>query len=273
MKRRRHQFDEAKNARYIRQGRGAGQGKDYAPWLQVRDVPSHGRRHRMFGTKTQRIHHFMSDVERNVDVGFQEAADVLDVKEQTPLNREETYRIACEMGVKHPLNRDGHEYIMTTDFLVTFATPHGPMQKAYSVKYGPVKGKRTLEKLEIERRYWESKGIPWKIVTRDDLDMRFITNVLALRSFFSLEGTPEPYDGCFQEIQVYITSHFLPVSDQRLADWCDELDNLFGIPADNALVVAKHLLARKLLITDLWDAAQVELRPLSAFSLSPAVGR
>lgn len=267
MKRRRHQFDEAKNARYVRQGRGTGQGKDYRSWLEVRDVPSHGRRHRIYGTTAQRTHHLMSDVERNFLLMVDEAVVVLDINEQVPLNRDETYRIACEMGVKHPLNLDGHEYIMTTDFLVTFATPHGPVKRAYSVKYGPVEDKRTLEKQEIEKRYWESKGIPWMIITRDDIDMTFITNVLAVRGFVSLEGTPEPYDGCFQDIQVYITSHFIPVSDQRLADWCVELDVLFGIPADTALIVAKHMLARKLLITDLWSAAQIELRPLSAFNL------
>ena len=38
-------------------------GKDYKPWLTVRDVPSLGRSHRIFGHKSQRTHHLLSDLE------------------------------------------------------------------------------------------------------------------------------------------------------------------------------------------------------------------
>ena len=33
------------------------------PWLTVRDIPSEGRSHRIFGHKSQRTHHFLSDFE------------------------------------------------------------------------------------------------------------------------------------------------------------------------------------------------------------------
>lgn len=54
---------EAKNERWIKEGRGQGSGPDYKPWLTIRDVPSQGRSHRIFGHLTQRPHHLLSDLE------------------------------------------------------------------------------------------------------------------------------------------------------------------------------------------------------------------
>lgn len=54
---------EAKNLSWRKQGRGQGAGSDYKPWLTVRDVPSEGRSHRVFGHLTQRTHHLLSDLE------------------------------------------------------------------------------------------------------------------------------------------------------------------------------------------------------------------
>ena len=53
----------AKNARWIKEGRGSGRNQEYKPWLTVRDLPSDGRSHRVFGHKSQRTHHLFSDLE------------------------------------------------------------------------------------------------------------------------------------------------------------------------------------------------------------------
>ena len=52
----RYGFDEAKIARFRKEGRGDGSGADYTPWLTVRDVPSRGRSHRIAGVVTGRVH-------------------------------------------------------------------------------------------------------------------------------------------------------------------------------------------------------------------------
>ena len=36
---------------------------------------------------------------------------------------------------------------------------------------------RTIEKLEIERHYWQSKGIPWQIITEKDIPMDIQNNI------------------------------------------------------------------------------------------------
>ena len=50
--------------RYI-EGRGTGKGSEYKPWVTVHDYPSKGRISRVTGIKTKRVHHFLSDLERN----------------------------------------------------------------------------------------------------------------------------------------------------------------------------------------------------------------
>lgn len=41
---------EIKSQKWVKEGRGSGQGSDYKPWLTVRDVLSEGRSHRILVT-------------------------------------------------------------------------------------------------------------------------------------------------------------------------------------------------------------------------------
>jgi len=54
---------EKRVQKWIKEGRGSGNGKDYHPWLTVRDLSSRGRSHRVMGHLTQRTHHLFSDME------------------------------------------------------------------------------------------------------------------------------------------------------------------------------------------------------------------
>lgn len=40
MSRRRYEIDESKIERFLKEGRGRGEGVDYSPWLTIQDVPS-----------------------------------------------------------------------------------------------------------------------------------------------------------------------------------------------------------------------------------------
>lgn len=86
MARQRYSFDEARIARFRKEGRGQGQGADYKPWLTVRDVPSRGRSHRSLGMTTGRAHHFLSDIELRSFLLFDWVQDVVDIREQFPLD-------------------------------------------------------------------------------------------------------------------------------------------------------------------------------------------
>jgi len=81
---------ETKNARWIKVGRGQGLGKNYKPWITVRDVPSDGRSHRVFSHLTQRTHRLLSDIELATFLLFQWRPDTTDIREQFPLDKTST---------------------------------------------------------------------------------------------------------------------------------------------------------------------------------------
>ena len=70
MAKRKYEIDEAKIERFRKEGRGIGHGKDYKPWLTIHDVPSLGRVSRIFCFKTDREHHFLSDLEAGGSTPF-----------------------------------------------------------------------------------------------------------------------------------------------------------------------------------------------------------
>lgn len=131
MARSRHEFDEAKIARFLKEGRGADQGSNYKPWLTARDVPSRGRSHRFVGRVTGRIHHLLSDLEFRTLLIYDWSRIVTDIREQFPLDRDDTRRIAAAMGVRHPADpRSGTDVVMTTDLLIDMVEAGEPISAA-----------------------------------------------------------------------------------------------------------------------------------------------
>lgn len=87
MAKRKTDWDENKLNKWIQEGRGQGEGKDYKPWIAVTDFPSQGRCTRVKGIKTVRIHHFLSDIQREYFylLEFDEANIISDIREFYPL--------------------------------------------------------------------------------------------------------------------------------------------------------------------------------------------
>jgi hypothetical protein len=56
-------------------------------------VPSSGRSRRPHGITTKRVHHLLSDIERDLFYLFDWDEDVEDLREQFPLDREVTQRM------------------------------------------------------------------------------------------------------------------------------------------------------------------------------------
>ena len=150
MARQRYGFDEARIARFHKEGRGTGHGADYQPWLTIGDVPSRGRSHRPKSTKTGRVHHLLSDIERHTFHLFDWDDAVTDIREQFPLDRDITPRIAEQLGVEHPRDvKTRTPLVMTTDFLVDMVRDGRQVLLALAVKPAEELDKpRVLEKLD-----------------------------------------------------------------------------------------------------------------------------
>ena len=61
MAKRKYEIDEKRIERFSKEGRGAGHGSEYKPWLTIHDVPSEGRVSVDFhGKLTQGFHPILS---------------------------------------------------------------------------------------------------------------------------------------------------------------------------------------------------------------------
>lgn len=168
MGKKRYWNSEAKNVRWIKEGRGQGVGTDYQPWLTVRDVPSEGRSHRIFGHLTHRTHHLLSDLELATFLLLQWRESTLDIREQFPLDLTITKRLCVEAGIQHPM-QNGQLQFMSSDFVVTTNDENNASFAIQVKDSSSLKDPRTVEKLEIERRYWLEKYTPWYLVTEKEI--------------------------------------------------------------------------------------------------------
>ena len=152
--------------------------KDYQPFVKVADISSLGRSHRVFGHKTKRTHHLLSDLELAVFLLFEWHSNTEDIQEQFPLDINVTKQIADSVGVKHP-SQKGELKTMTTDFYVISKDIKSiTSQLALQAKYSKdLDDARIIEKLELERRYWEQKDVGFKIITEKDIPRAVSDNI------------------------------------------------------------------------------------------------
>lgn len=222
MAKRRYAFDEAKIARYAKEGRGTGRGSAYRPWLTIQDVPSLGRCSRIHGFKSGREHHLLSDLESALFQILEWSDIVVDIREQFPLDREVTRMLAAEMGIAHPRDmKTDTDLVMTTDFLIEVRVGPDVQERALAVKPADELAKpRILEKLELEQRYWRREGMPWHVVTDRDLPRERVKTLHWLhemRSLDHMEGCHPDYwrDRCerflarLQQARGGLIEHFL----------------------------------------------------------------
>lgn len=223
------------------EGFGQGAHKTYRPWLQVHDVSSKGIAHRINGRKTGRTHVLLSNIERDAYLAAQWLDDVTDIREQYPLwPLEETIEIAADLGINHPALQ-GRPILMTSDLVLT--TQRGAFQ-AIAVK--PDKDlidTRVLEKLEIERLYWEKREIDWHIVTRLEVPEEFSANLLWIDQYHEIS----PETVAAKDV-VGIERHLfrkLQNASGALRDVCIEADDVLGRSAGVCLGIVRHAISRK----------------------------
>ena len=250
---RRRGFTDAQFAKWIKAGRGAGEYASYQPWLKVSDFPSLGRVHRVFGHKSQRTHHLLSDLELSVFLLLEWHREVMQIREQFPLEREVTRRLASEAMIDHPALA-GTEQYLSSDFLVDSSNEHEP-RFALQVKYkDALDDARTVEKLELERRYWQEKGVPWYLVTEADIPATVSKNISWL--YPSQRNEQEDSELTMQQIDLY-AHHFAKKPNQTVHAICKELDAAYDLPLGESLFEIRTLLAKRYFTFDLFVPVSV----------------
>lgn len=224
--------------KYLREGRGEGIGANYKPWIVIQDFPSIGMVSRVSGTTTSRIHHLMSNLELCLFYLLDWSDNVTDIREQYPLSDlAEAINIAERAGIRYPYDpKSGFPYVLTSDFYLE--TKQGAM--TVSVKPSSELGKpRVREKLEIERRYWNMRGVQWRIMTENE-----INRVKAMNIEWLSQAKDLGVFGLSAAIQNDCLEYFLDTyNDDSLSLFgiINEVEKTFGFTAGIGLNIYKHL--------------------------------
>jgi len=240
-------WTEEKIARYYKEGRGGGELGNYKPWLTIQDVPSDGRAHRDKGWKTKRDHHLLSDKEYAYFCLLDCSEDVIDIREQYPLNREITTEIADKLNMRHPLySVTQTPIVMTTDFLITCRRGKEIINIARTIKMENELNKTSvIRKFEIERVYWEEQGVDWGIVTEKELHKEVIDNLKWMRSSFEL------FD--FEELPFLdLLLNELKEKKGSILNNLNRFDEQYSLERGAALTLFRHAIANKLIKIDLY---------------------
>ena len=240
-------LSQAQINKRIKEGRGQGSGSAYKPFINTWDVSSLGRSHRLFGSKSRRMHHLLSDLELAIFLTLEWSTAVLDIREQFPLIVGDTVRIAADLGINHA-KFSGAPQVLSSDFLVDFDDKTHPT-KAFQAKYSSdLKKPETIERLMLEKRYWDEKGIPWQLITEREVSRDAFTNIQWLYPAQSEGGVS------LEDLRHYhdLFSHeFKRSPDRPLTGIAQRLDVAYNLDTGHSLYWLRQLLARHLFLFDI----------------------
>jgi hypothetical protein len=249
MAKKKYTLSELQITKRLNEGRGSGAGSSYTPWHYVHEVPSAGRSQRVYSHLTKRVHHLLSDLEYTVFLMLDANPITTDIREQFPLLREDTLAIARNNGIRHP--KDGSvNKVMSSDFLVSTKDKNQSLF-AIQVKYkNAYEDARTTEKLEIEKRYWASKNIPWFIVTEQEINKVVKENVDWL---YGVKGWhDESVDvgliDTFNAMQIYFAEN----SSSSAISLCQRFDAAYQLELGQSLLDVRRMCAARLIDFDLY---------------------
>lgn len=245
MPKRTNRWTEDKIARYYAEGRGDGELTDYKPWLTIQNVPSSGRVHRIKGWTTQRIHHLLSDLERDYFYLLDWSDNVIDIREQFPLEREKTLAIAESKKIKHPEDSETKTpLVFTTDFFVTIRKNATIEYLARTIKPSKLlNDPRIIDKFEIERQYWKDSKVDWGIITEKDLPKQVCQNIDWVHSSYEMseENLKLPME----------LNNYMKNSSVSILQTLKLFDKDYLCEQGTGLTLLKHLIARKYVHIDL----------------------
>lgn len=145
----------------------------YKPFFYIRDIPSEGRSTAVEGLKLPRTHNYFSDVEYHYHLLAEYSDLVLEIQEQYALlPREETRIIAEQLDIDHPIySATGVQRVLTSDLVLSAKNGDEIIlivlccKVASDIDPSNPEAARTLEKIFLEKVYWEARNAEWRLVT------------------------------------------------------------------------------------------------------------
>jgi len=259
-------WTETKLAERIRKGLGCGSGTHYLPAIRIQDFSSRGVQTRTPSEVLGRTVHTHSYLERALFLVTEFRGNLLEYREQFPMERAVTLGAAKKLGIRHPVypKSGGMPVVMTLDALVTErAGPAASKLTAWDVKpHAELQNRRVLEKLTLHKAYCAYSGILHRVFTERSLNKVVVQNIDWLRSSRQREGEREVVDGLF-------TTHAACMLDEirsgnfklSVRAYGLSYDRRRQLPPGTGLRLVKHLAWTHVIELDL-TVDPIELQPL-----------
>ena len=188
----------------LEEGRGRGYGASYEPFIRVQrgDLSSQGVSQTAPNPLLRRTHHLLSQIEYAIALLLMYLG-AGELREQYRLSlyddddeftagscfHEGTVSLAKKRGIRHPAISSTQPRILTTDFVVE---DRDGFERAVFVRLRqdvPRRNGRQMQLLDLQNLYWQVRGIPFYVLTEDDLDPRLIDLLIwAYAGYLEIQG-------------------------------------------------------------------------------------
>lgn len=186
------------------------------------------------------------------------------------MNIEKTLLIAEQLGLNHPIDPKTKAPIcMTSDFCITVRFNGSSKDIIRTIKPAvDLMHRRTLEKFEIERTYWEQEGLDWGIVTDYEIHKIAAKNISTIRVAYNLTNVPD-----LQGLEEGTLNGYKQELVRRLV--CEENTTRkvihsfakdFHLPEGACIALFRHLLATKVLFFNLRE--ELNLNVFNRFKIN-----
>lgn len=240
-----------------------GEGANYKPSTRINSFGSKGRCTRIFSPKTNRIHHLLSDNQLRFFLIVEDNPNVLDIRESFPLiDLNEVIDDKNDLAFDKFVNKEtGEQMVMTTSFLLTIKEADGSKSyKARAVRNSSeLEKKLTIEKYEIEKRYWTALGIEWRLVTDRDLSdyKQYCKNIQWFRETLIDNGEcVEDKSKLVEELFYYLQNNRRIIIKEALKSFEKDFELQNGV----GLYILRYLIALRKIKVDLKQEINIDLK-------------
>ena len=169
---------------------------------------------------------------------------MVDINEQYPLDKNETDYIASLLGVGYSKNPN---YIMSTDFLVTYSDGH---KEAISVKPNKkaLENKRKFNNTCIEKVYWENHGIKFRMAYSDNIDRRITDNIRLVTRYYD----PDSVIDNITAMKHLIATKRFAIELNQIIDYKALAESIINDEIMNKIEKEKQMNKRKKLVDDIF---------------------
>jgi len=238
-------YTESKLKTRKKMGLGFGHGADYKPAIRVQDFSSKGVQTRIPMEALTRTAHVHSGLERALFLIQEYLYDILEYKDQCPMDRGITQGCAAALGVKHPVDdKTGVPVVMTIDAVITTRTRDAqPVTVAYDVKPEEELLKlRVQEKLSITSAYCAHVGIPYVLFTERSATDDYIKNIDDVRAKREHHLEDLPVSDLFTRHPRVMASELRDGPNaSTLLEFCQSYDARHSLPTGTGIRLLKHL--------------------------------